>query len=260
MHRHSVDVGTVRLSVLEAGSGRPLVFVHGSVTTSELFRDTLAYYAGRARAIAVDLRGYGESDKTGPFTIERFAADLALLFDRLALDRAVLLGVSMGGFVVQRFALDHGERLAGLVLASTSDGSLAPGVLEGDPAELVRAVGWRRLSEELITGAFPPTTDPAIVRPLLDRIDTWNEEVIAGVVASIRGFATRDELPRLRVPTLILVGTEDRQLPVELSQRMRAAIPDARLAVFEGIGHFIMIEDPAGFRRRLDAFLDEIGF
>ncbi len=260
MQRKTVDIGETALSILEAGSGPPLVFVHGSVTTSELFRNALEYYAPRYRAIAVDLRGYGDSAKPGHgYNIDQFAKDLALLFEALELPRLVLLGVSMGGWTAQRFALESGERLNGVVLASTSNGAQTERLLENDPREMVKHLGWRKVSEDLITGAFPPDTDAAIVNALLSRIDTWNERVITEVLDSIMAFDTSNELPGLKVSTLIMVGNKDHQIPVSLSEEMHAAIPDSRLEVFDGSGHFMMVEDPDRFRGVLDGFLAEIG-
>ena len=260
MERKTVDIGDTTLSILESGSGAPLVFVHGIVTTSELFRDVIECYAPRYRAIAVDLRGYGDSAKPGHgYNINQFAKDLARLFDVMELPRAVLLGVSMGGWIVQRFALDNGDWLNGVVLSSTSSGEAAKGVLEKDPPETLKNQSWREVSEQLISGAFPPNTDPAIVNALLSRIDTWNEQVFAEALASIIPFDTSSELPNLKPPTLIMVGSEDNQLPVSLSEKMHAAIPDSRLEVFQGSGHFMMVEDPDGFYSVLDDFLEQIG-
>lgn len=260
MERKTVDIGDTTLSILESGSGAPLVYVHGIVTTSELFRDVIEYYAPRYRAIAVDLRGYGASEKPGHgYNINQFAKDLARLFDVLELPRAVLLGVSMGGWIVQRFALDNGDRLNGVVLSSTSSGEIAKGVLKKDPQETLKNQSWREVSELLISGAFPPNTDPAIVNALLSRIDTWNEQVITEALASIVPFDTSSELPNMKMPTLIMVGSEDDQLPVSLSEKMHTAIPDSRLEVFQGSGHFMMVEDPDGFYSVLDGFLKQIG-
>lgn len=261
IERRQVLVNGTELSFLEAGSGKPIVFVHGSVTTSELFRDTLAYYAERYRTIAVDLRGYGDSAKPGHgYTIEQFSADLKALFDSLRLAPAVLLGVSMGGFVAQRFALDYPKLLDGLVLASTSDGELAPGLLDDNPATAIKALGWRKISSDMITGAFPASTDRQIIAALLRRIDTWNEQVIAGAIASIKTFNTRDELQQIATPTLIMVGSEDHQLPVPLSERMHRAIKGSRLEIFQGVGHFMMVEKPDHFRNVLDRFLNDVNF
>lgn len=259
--RKRISVNGVELSYLEAGTGKPIVFLHGSVTTSELFRGTLSHYAEGYRSIAVDLRGYGDSSKPGDgYTMQQFSDDVAALFGALELPPSVLLGVSMGGFVAQRFALDHPDRLTGLVLASTSDGELAPGLIADDPVREIKARGWREVSKGMITGAFPPDTDPRIVDELLSRIDTWNEDVISGAIASIRTFNTRDELQKIKIPTLIVVGSEDHQLPVPLSKRMNQSIQGSRLQIFDGAGHFMMVEQPERFRRVLDRFLADIGY
>lgn len=259
MERKNVDIGDTTLSILEAGSGAPIVFVHGIVTTSELFRDAIEHYSPRYRAIAIDQRGYGASAKPGHgYNINQFAKDLVSLFDALKLPRAVLLGVSMGGWIAQRFALDNGERLNGVVLSSTSNGEVMKGVLGKDPKETLKERTWREVSEMLISGAFPPSTDPGIVKALLSRIDTWNEQVITEALASIVPFDTSKELHKLKVPTLIMVGSEDDQLPVSVSENMHRVIPDSRLEVFQGSGHFMMVEDPKGFYSVLDAFLAEI--
>ncbi|MEO8544000.1 MAG: alpha/beta hydrolase [Burkholderiaceae bacterium] len=260
IQRRFVTINGVELAMLEAGSGPSIVLVHGSVTTSELFRETLAHFSDRYHLVAVDLRGYGHSQKPGfSYTMKQFSDDLLGVIEAMQLQKTVLLGVSMGGFVAQRFALDYPERLAGLVLCATSDGELAAGLIdEGDVAESVKRVGWRAFSQAMITGAFPPATNPSLVQPLIAQIDTWNEQVIVGVTQSIKQFSTRDQLHRINVPTLLMAGGEDQQLPVSFSQRMAAEIQNSQLEVFDGVGHFMMIEDPARFHSILETFLAKI--
>ena len=101
----------------------PIIFVHGVVTTSTIFPVYLNAYSPAYRGIAVDLRGYGESQKpdTG-FTIPQFSKDLIALADALHIEQAVWVGVSMGGMILQRLALDYPDRVRALVLGSTPDG------------------------------------------------------------------------------------------------------------------------------------------
>lgn len=105
--RRSINVDGVKLSILEAGAGDSVIFVHGVVTTSNIFRKHLNAYSPNFRGIAVDLRGYGDSDKpdTG-FTIDQFSKDLIALADALHIDKPVWVGVSMGGMILQRLALE----------------------------------------------------------------------------------------------------------------------------------------------------------
>lgn len=99
-HRRTVSVDGVKLSFLEAGTGDPVLYVHGVVTTSNIFRQYLDAYSPAFRGIAVDLRGYGDSEKPASgFTIKQFSKDLIALIDKLGIDKAVWVGVSMGGMI-----------------------------------------------------------------------------------------------------------------------------------------------------------------
>jgi alpha-beta hydrolase superfamily lysophospholipase len=104
--RRTVALPDVRLSILEGGSGDPIIYVHGVVTTSNIFTNYLTAYSPAYRGIAVDLRGYGDSDKTATGSnIDQFVADLIALADRLGIEKPVWVGVSMGGMILQRLAL-----------------------------------------------------------------------------------------------------------------------------------------------------------
>ena len=123
--RRSVTVNGVKLSVIEAGQGDPVIYVHGVVTTSNIFPKYLGAYSPDFRGIAVDLRGYGNSEKpSSGFNLDQFSKDLIALADVLGIERAVWVGVSMGGMILQRLALDNPSRVRALVLVSTMDRSM----------------------------------------------------------------------------------------------------------------------------------------
>lgn len=250
--RRSVNVDGVNLSVLEAGTGDPVIFVHGVVTTSHIFTKYLDVYSPSFRGIAVDLRGYGDSDKpdTG-FTIDQFSTDLIKLADALHIDKPIWVGVSMGGMILQRLALDHPSRVRALVLVSTTDGAM---VLDKHIPSIGAPRDHREVSKNMIVESFPPGTDPRIYQPLLGRIPTWNATVIRQALTSMSQFNVHGQLSQIRVPTLIMVGAKDDVATPTIAKGIQYQIGGAQLVEFN-TGHFMMAEDPDRFRAVLGEFL-----
>jgi 3-oxoadipate enol-lactonase len=253
--RQTVNLDGVRLSILEAGSGDPVIFVHGVVTTSNIFPKYVGAYQPRFRGIAVDLRGYGDSDKppTG-FTIDRFSKDLIQLADALHIETAVWVGVSMGGMILQRLALDHPERVRALVLVSTTDGAM---ILDRDIPTIGAPRDYAQVSQQMIIDSFPPDTPSATYQPLLDRIPTWNATVIREALTSMSQFNVHGRLSRITAPTLIMVGAKDDVATPAIAKGIQAQIAGAQLVEFE-TGRFMMAEDPDRFRRVLGEFLKNL--
>ena len=253
--RHLVNVDGLRLSVLEAGTGDPIIFVHGVVTTSNIFPKYVGAYAPEFRGIAVDLRGYGDSEKppTG-FTIDRFAHDLIVLADELKIDKAVWVGVSMGGMILQQLALDHPERVRALVLVSTTDGAM---ILDKDTPTIGLPRDYREVSKNMIVESFPSGTPAKTYQPLLERIPTWNGTVIREALTSMSQFNVRGRLSAITVPTLIMVGAKDDVASPTIAMGIQGQIPGAQLVEFH-TGHFMMAEDPDRFRTVLGDFLKQL--
>jgi pimeloyl-ACP methyl ester carboxylesterase len=118
---HTVDGEGIRLHVASAGTGSPLVFLHGLGWDHTLWHGEFARYAGFYRVIAGDTRGHGQSDKPpGPYTIALFTADWLAVLDALAVDAACVVGFSQGGMIAMELAVEHPERVRALVLVSTA--------------------------------------------------------------------------------------------------------------------------------------------
>lgn len=253
--RHMVDLDGLHLSILEAGTGDPILFVHGVVTTSNIFPPFVSAFSPEFRGIAVDLRGYGDSVKpTTGFTIDQFSTDLIKLADALNIDKAVWVGVSMGGMVVQRLALDHPERVKALVLVSTTDGAM---VLDDNIPTIGAPRDYKAVSKGMIVESFPQDTVAKTYQPMLDRIPTWNATVIREALTSMSQFNVRGQLTRITVPTLIMVGAKDGVATPTIAKGMQAQIPGAQLVEFD-TGHFMMAEDPEKFRVVLGDFLTQL--
>jgi 3-oxoadipate enol-lactonase len=250
--RRSVTIDGIHLSILEAGTGDPVIFVHGVVTTSNIFPTYLKAYSPKFRGIAVDLRGYGDSDKPERgFTIEQFSKDLIQLADALQIEKPVWVGVSMGGMILQRLALDHPSRVRALVLVSTTDGAM---ILDPHIPSIGAPRDYRDVSKHMILDSFPPGTDSKIYQPLIDRIPTWNATVIRQALTSMSQFNVHGQLSRITVPTLIMVGAKDDVATPVIARGIQEQIHGARLQEFN-TGHFMMAEDPERFRSVLGEFL-----
>lgn len=250
--RREVAVNGVKLSILEAGRGAPVIYVHGVVTTSDIFTNYVGAYSPHCRGIAVDLRGYGNSEKPASgFNLDQFSKDLIGLADVLDIERAVWVGVSMGGMILQRLALDNPSRVRALCLVSTMD---RPMVLDENPATIGKPRDYQEVSRAIIIGSFPAGTNADTYQPLLDRIPTWNATVISEALASMARFDLRGQLAAIQAPTLIMVGEKDDSATPAIARDMHAQIRNSKVAEFE-TGHFMMAEDPKQFGVVLGEFL-----
>ena len=253
--RRSVTIDGVSLSILEAGTGDPIIFVHGVVTTSNIFPKYLNAYSPDFRGIAVDLRGYGESQKPeSSFTITQFSKDLIALADKLGIERPIWVGVSMGGMILQQLALDYPERVRALVLVSTTDQTM---VLDKDLPTIGNPRDFREISKNIIVESFPLETPVTLYQPLLDRIPSWNGTVLREALTSMAQANVHGRINAITAPTLVVVGAKDDVATPAIARGIQAQIAGAQLVEFN-TGHFMMAEDPERFQKVLGEFLQSL--
>ena len=234
------------------GSGLPVMLVHGFPLDHSMWRYQVADLAADFQLIVPDLRGFGRSGPArGMMKMEDFADDLVQLLDCLKVERAVFAGLSMGGYVAWQFWKKYASRLRGLVLcdtravADTSDGvanrhRLASMVLENGPTVV---------SSAMLPNLLATTTNtnrPDIVSLLRETIHETPAKTIA---AALRGLARRPDvrswLPQINVPSLLIVGEEDKISTVAEMREMCAAIPGAQIVVVPDSGHMAPLENPS---------------
>lgn len=246
----------------ERGQGPPMMLVHGFPTCAEVWQQQGAGLSSHYRVIMPDLRGFGGSDGLpGPTTMETFADDLAGLLDVLALDRVVLGGLSMGGYIALAFVRRHAARLCGLVLCdtrATPDTEEARANREVN-AQLVEAKGASAIADKMIPNLLSASAPPqrqAYLRSLIER----NHPV--GIASALRGMGLRsdstDILPTISVPTLIVVGEDDILSPPAEMWTLQQAIPGSRLVEIAGAGHISNLDQPEAFNTTLEAFLHDV--
>jgi pimeloyl-ACP methyl ester carboxylesterase len=233
--------------------------VHGFPFDRRMWRGQMGAFPD-LRLLLPDLRGHGESEAIPPpYTLVDLAEDLRQLLDHLAIERVVLAGLSMGGYVALAFAGRYPERLRALLLLDTHPKADPPDVRRGraETAARARKEGVAKLAGEL-TERFVGgrTLDPDVVALIRQMIlDTS----VDGMVGSLTAMASRPDstpiLPTIACPTLVLVGTEDNITPPPMAREMHAAIPGAELAEIPGAGHLAPLEAPAAVNATIAAFL-----
>ncbi|WP_280263223.1 alpha/beta fold hydrolase [Nocardia wallacei] len=269
-----VGVDGVKLRYHEAGSGAPLVLLHGSgagVSGWANFGANLPVLSRHYRCLILDQPGFGASER--PETYDRnylrIAVDAVLgLLDELGLDKAHLLGNSMGGAVAALLALEHPERADRLVLMAP--GGVGVNVLGPEPSEGIRrlldfnadptrerAVDWLKtmvfdqsvLTDELIATRIAAATDPKQTKALADAYATFYNPALADPVPLWARLRT------LRHEVLMLWGRDDRVTPVEGSLLPARQLPNADLRIFARCGHWVQVERKDAFERTVLDFL-----
>lgn len=213
------------------GDGVPVLFTHGFSDTGETFRATVDVLAAGRRCVTWDIRGHGRSgspDDPAQYTVDLSIGDMLAVLDAERIDRAVLLGHSLGGYLSLELHRRHPERVAALVLASTGPG------YRDDEAR----AGWNSMCESMADDAASPGLAHA-ARGILRQHDA----------------AVLEHLADIDVPTLIIVGEKDRPF-LAAAEYMARKIPGARRIVIEGAGHMPMVTQTDVFAAAIRAFLD----
>jgi pimeloyl-ACP methyl ester carboxylesterase len=219
------------------GDGPPLVLLHGGLLTIELaFGDVLPALAERHRVVAIELQGHGRTaDIDRPLSLERLADDVAEVLTQVGIDRADVLGFSLGGLVTVELARRHHDRVRRLVLASIS---ASPDGFHDEIRSPDAAPGVGRMP----TADDFQTMEDAYraVAPDPDHFSTFAAKNSA-FVGGLPGWSD-DELRQISVPTLVLIGDND-FIRVEHAAHMQEVLPDARLAVVPGATHVGLLHE-----------------
>lgn len=255
-----IDMELAQTKPVEAGSGRPVLFLHGYTDSWYSHNGVLQALPPGVHAIVPSQRGHGGTDKpVGAYRIADFAADAIALMDLLGIERAAIVGHSMGSLIAQELALTRPERVSAAVLngsATTADNDVLRAML----AEA------RRLADPLDRGfvaAFQSGTCVGPLGPGMDleyAIDESMKMPAHAWVGALEGLiAWRPPKPigEIACPVLVTWGDRDELFLRPEQDRLLAAIPQARLSVYQNIGHAPHWEQPARFTSEMMAFLDE---
>jgi len=244
------------------GTGPAVIFSHGLFMDHEMFAPQVAALQGRYRVITWDERGHGgTAGATLPdFSYYDSANDLAALLGHLGIDRAVLAGMSQGGFLSLRCALTHPEVVRALILIDTQAGQ----------EDRERLEGYLALTDEWADSGLKDSTADIVESIILGDgwagaaawREKWRNFAGVNVKGCMRTLSTRDDvterLGQIGVPTLVVHGDADAAISLDLAKVLAERIPDAELAVIPGAGHAANLTHPGLVNPAIERFLERV--
>jgi 3-oxoadipate enol-lactonase len=246
------------------GAGLPIVFLHPWTTNRFIWASQVFEFAREHRCVVVDHRGHGLSDKPASgYAIGEMAADVVAILDHAGIDRAVLVGNSIGGMIAMQTSLDAPSRVLGnLILSSATNMAASMDPAAGEALQK----DWRAVFSGLLSGAVSAKSKverPEILAYMEGCFRTatnFTEGVFFASAADPNGvfnWNISDRLKDIKQPTLIIAGEEDGATTVEHNQFLADRIPNAKIKIYKDVGHFCQWEKPMVFNDNLRTFLQQ---
>ena len=274
-HQRWVTVEERPVNVIDVGSGPPVLFIHG-LSCWQSWLENVCFFARDHRVIAVDLPGFGASPPPlEPISITGYARVLDKLCGELGVERAAVVGNSMGGFIGAELAIRFPDRVERLCLAPAIGLNMewvraerSKNVSSRVENVLFFALAWlairsdmpvrrRRLRSRLLglivahPDRLPGELILAVVR------GTGKQTTVPAALEAMTRYPIRDRLGEIECATLIIWGADDRLVPVQDASEFEWLIPDSRKVIYEDTGHLPMLERPDRFNADVGAFIDE---
>lgn len=245
-----VPIRDIEANYVEEGAGFPLVLIHGLNGDLTGWAKVMPEFVKSYRTIALDVRGHGGTSKPDiPYSVKQFSEDLFEFFQKLNLNQAHLLGLSMGGAIAQQFALDHSERIRSLILVSTF--SYIDPYAQRAFLRLRKRLeegGYPAFFDEVVKIAFTPEYVAANAGAIADlkqkRIQINSPVAIARATDGLMAFDLKEEISRISVPTLMISGKEDEFTPIHLAEQIHHSVKGSEWKIIRGVGHNLYIEKP----------------
>jgi pimeloyl-ACP methyl ester carboxylesterase len=260
-------VGDINLYYETVGVGDPLVLIMGLRRNAEWWYHQIPALAAHFQVIAFDNRGAGRSDKPAlDYSIRMFADDTAGLMDALGIERAHVLGISMGGYIAQELAINYPEKIRGLILGCTGAGGSRAVLM--DPERLQKFIYVEGLSpEQILRKDLDIYFSDALIADRPEFIEEFIRvslrhyqpaEAFLRQFSACRNHDTLDRVASIARPTLILAGDDDPLVPHQNSLILNELIPASQLRLFPGLRHCFFMEAAAEFNRQVIDWLRSV--
>lgn len=239
-----------------------IIFIHGAGDSSAVWSRQAAHFAGKHRALAIDLPGHGARlAERGNDRHEANAEEVCRQMDAAGISKAVVAGHSMGGGVALMLALNHPERIRALVLVATGARlKMRPDFLES-AAKTAAEFGSRKPAHTHIipaTQMVHPNISPGVVQALEAMIGDASAQATYGDFQANNNFDVMARLPEIKIPTLVIGGDADRMAPEKFCRFLSDNIAGARLEMLSPCGHYPQVEQEQAFNQALETFVSSL--
>ncbi|MGY4622720.1 alpha/beta fold hydrolase [Bradyrhizobium sp. USDA 4486] len=242
----------------------PLIFLHGIGGAARAWRQQLATFSGRFRAIAWDMPGYGGSAPLANVSIAALADALQQFIGQIGANRPILVGHSIGGMIVQKWLVQSPKLARAVVLAQTSpafgktDGDWQKSFIAARLGPLDRGETMKSLAPSLVKELVGDGPDPGGMELARECMASVPEASYRAMILVLIGFDQRSTLKDISVPTLLLSGSRDNNAPASMMAKTATYIPSAEYVELAGVGHLANLERPAAFDEALGRFLNSV--
>lgn len=242
-----------RLNYEVVGAGTPIVFVHGFTGSLEIWKDQVSELSKYCKTVGLDLTGHGNSYKPDlTYTPSLFVNDIKTILGLTNVEKAILVGSSMGGFVVEQFCAEFPEKVLGMVLIGTRGKNtlnLEARVKESD------SIGYVEHMKKRTERSFGKSAPRDLVEWTTGLRLKVPERIALKIQDAYRGYDPLSNLEKIKVPTLIIVGAEDAVTPPDEAEFIHKTISGSELHIVQGCGHHVMLEDSSTVNNLILDFL-----
>lgn len=231
-----------------------LIFIHGAGLSGRFWESQVDGLAARVNTLSLDLPGHGKGAGPHRESIPEMAGAVASFLEGLSLTRPVLMGLSMGGAIVQRLLLDHPDRFEAAILINTGAKlGVMPTILE------VLKTDFAQYLELSVPFLVSKKTPPERFRATMEDVAAQDPVATYADLSACNAFDMRSKLDDIRTPVLVMTASDDVMTPPKYGEFLAEKIPGARLASVTGAGHLSPVEQPNAVNRTIADFLDERG-
>jgi len=264
----SISINNLSVSYNDHGpdDAPAIIFIHGFPLNKSMWDLQVEAVKENYRVIAYDIRGHGNSDPgMDEFFIELFVNDLLRLMEKLGIEKSILCGLSLGGYIALNAVLKYPDRFDGLILNDTQCIADTPEIKENRCIAIIRIKekGVQQYADESIKKLFSPgsfTKKKNVIAAVKEMIISTPKQSLSNTLHALaERKETCTQLQEINIPVLIMVGKEDKITPIAAAQQMHEKIANSKLEIIQEAGHLSNLENPTAFNTHLVKFLELAG-